>query len=105
VKLVERDIHAAYGVKVISFRWSYHHTRHYKRDAVANTASPSNNSRDFAGDPAAGTAGDLGPEGLTFIPTNESLNGRPLLVVAHEVSGSTAIYQINVQTTFLPMLR
>lgn len=40
------------------------------------------------------TAGDLGPEGLLFIPAEESPNGQPLLVVAHEVSGSTVIFQV-----------
>ncbi|MFI7277822.1 choice-of-anchor I family protein [Streptomyces sp. NPDC049879] len=52
------------------------------------------NSRDFSGDPEAGTAGDLGPEGLTFVPAHDSPNGRALLIVGHETSGTTAIYQI-----------
>lgn len=41
--------------------------------------------------------GDLGPEGLIFITAKDSPNGKPLLVVGNEVSGSTAIYQVNVQ--------
>ena len=41
--------------------------------------------------------GDLGPEGLIFIAAKDAPNGKPLLVVGNEVSGSTAIYQINVQ--------
>ncbi|MDQ3766404.1 MAG: choice-of-anchor I family protein [Actinomycetota bacterium] len=52
------------------------------------------NSRNFSGDPLADTAGDLGPEGLYFIGPSRSPNGRPLLVVGHEVSGSTAIYDL-----------
>lgn len=44
-----------------------------------------------------GAAGDLGPEGLEFVPAPRSPNGRPLLIVGHEVSGTTAIYQVNLQ--------
>src|SRR5688572_340847 len=41
------------------------------------------------------TAGDLGPEGITFISADNSPNGKPLVVAAHEISGSTVIYQVN----------
>jgi hypothetical protein len=40
--------------------------------------------------------GDLGPEGLAFIPAHQSPNRKPLLVVGNEVSGTTTIYQIDV---------
>lgn len=39
--------------------------------------------------------GDRGPEGLAFIPAEKSPNNKPLLVVGNEVSGTTAILQIN----------
>ena len=40
-------------------------------------------------------AGDLGPEGLKFVPADKSPNGNPLLIVGNEVSGTTAIYTID----------
>lgn len=56
------------------------------------------NRRNFDVDPEEGTmngtVGDLGPEGMIFIAADKSPNGRPLLIVANEVSGTTTIYQI-----------
>lgn len=40
-------------------------------------------------------AGDLGPEGLAFVPAEQSPNGKPLLIVGNEVSGTTAVFQID----------
>ena len=48
------------------------------------------------GDLEAGTAGDVGPEGLEFVPAAASPVGEPLLLVANEVSGTTTIYRITV---------
>jgi DNA-binding beta-propeller fold protein YncE len=60
------------------------------------------NNRDFAfsldgaadTDAALAGAGDLGPEGLTFIPAADSPSGEPLLAVASEVSGTTTLFAI-----------
>lgn len=46
--------------------------------------------------PALDKVGDLGPEGLAFIPAKASPNGKPLLVLGNEVSGSTAVFQLNL---------
>jgi hypothetical protein len=64
------------------------------------------NTRNFAQDPnQVGTteldntmincaAGDLGPEGLLFIPAALSPTFRPLLVVTYETSGSIRVFGI-----------
>ena len=44
-----------------------------------------------------GAVGDRGPEGIALIPAYASPNGKPLLVLGNETSGSTAILQINLQ--------
>jgi len=38
--------------------------------------------------------GDISPEGMKFIPATESPNGKALLLVSYEMSGTTAIYEV-----------
>jgi hypothetical protein len=38
---------------------------------------------------------DIAPEGLVFIKEDESPNGKALIVVSHEVSNTTSIFEIN----------
>ena len=73
---------------------------------VYNVTNPQNpefvqylNNRDFSAsqtDLESGMAGDLGPEGLAFIAAGDSPNGKPMLAVGNEVSGTTTLYGIDV---------
>lgn len=42
-----------------------------------------------------GVTGDRGPEGLAFVAAKDSPTGQPLLIVGHEVSGTTVVYQVD----------
>jgi hypothetical protein len=61
------------------------------------------NTRDFGVDPCIEVdgecttnpaVGDLGPEVARVVEGDESPTGKPLLVVAHEISGTTTVYEI-----------
>lgn len=59
------------------------------------------NSREFwdETDPSVNLSntGDLGPEGLFFVPAKHSPTGQPMLLVGNEVSGTTSVYHIQLQ--------
>ena len=40
--------------------------------------------------------GDRGPEGLLFVKPADSPNGKPLLIISNETSGTTAVFQLNL---------
>jgi Choice-of-anchor I domain len=42
--------------------------------------------------------GDRAPEGIIFVKAEDSPNGHPLVIVSHEVSGTTRIFQVNKQS-------
>jgi DNA-binding beta-propeller fold protein YncE len=45
-------------------------------------------------DAAANDCGDLGPEGLTFVPAVQSPTGHALLIVSNEVSSTTTVWEV-----------
>jgi len=71
-------------------------------DPAASTFVTYLNNRDFSvsveddGVEELSAAGDLGPEGVAFIPASSSPTGEPMIVVANEVSGTTTLYAIDV---------
>ncbi len=52
------------------------------------------NTANFTGSIADGSAGNVSPEGLIFIPADASPTNQPLLVVTHELSGTTTVFSI-----------
>lgn len=60
---------------------------------VSNPAAPS-----FVTyfNPRSADTGDRGPEGLTLIPAAQSPNGKALLILGHEVSGTSSVLQLNL---------
>lgn len=53
------------------------------------------NTRNFSAAPNTSAAGDLGPESFKFVKAEDSPNGKALLLVGNEVSGTTSIFQID----------
>ena len=57
---------------------------------VSDPAAPQFNLYEPSG------VGDLAPEGLAFVSSDQSPNGQPLLLVSNEDSGTVAVYQIGL---------
>ncbi len=62
------------------------------------------NNRDFTAPAATPQAGDLGAEGLVFVPSADSPNGENLVIVGNEVSGTTTIFEITTADPSGPSL-
>jgi len=74
---------------------------------IYNITNPSNayfvnyiNTRNFSQTPGTNSGGDLGPEGLVFVPRNQSPNGKDMLIVSNEISGTVSLIQINSRSAF-----
>ena len=52
-------------------------------------------SRNFAFAPSIADSGDQGPEGIQFVSASDSPTGKALLLVAHEISGTLASYEVS----------
>lgn len=63
-------------------------------DPAAPTFVQYINTRNLGAAVNTAAAGDLGPEAARVIPAESSPNGRPLLLVSNEVSGSLRVFEI-----------
>ena len=63
-------------------------------DPTAPTFVQYINTRNFGAAANTLQAGDLGPEAARVIPAESSPNGKPLLIVSNEVSGSLRVFEI-----------
>ena len=64
---------------------TYANRRKFPRNPVTNALLACNDTND---------CGDLGPEGLTFVPADRSHTGTALLIVSNEASSTTTIWKI-----------
>ena len=69
----------------------YTSNRDFTEDRFLEKDVDNDGDKEEVANPAAG---DIGPEGMVFVPAAASPRDRPLLIVGNEVSGSTSIYRI-----------
>lgn len=71
---------------------------------ITNPAAPVFEQYIHSFNTAAGTSTDVAPEGLVFVPASASHTQENLLIVSHEVSGTTVVYQIDDLLTSTTLL-
>ena len=64
---------------------------------IADPAAPVSIEYVLSNDGSGEAGNDVSPEGMVFIPADESPNRRPLVVVSYEFSGTVAIYEITTR--------
>jgi hypothetical protein len=79
--LVVLDLSAPTSPELVAYATN----RKLPRDPVTGAFLPCNDVND---------CGDLGPEGLTFVPARQSPTGKALLLVSNEASSTTTIWQV-----------
>lgn len=79
---------------VAPFFVEYVNNRDYSVPACIESIDPVSGDEICTSNPAAG---DLGPEGLHFVPWYLSPTFRPLLLVGNEISGTTTMYQLELK--------
>jgi len=61
------------------------------------------NTRNFSVTPGSGTlatVGDLGPEGLVFVPASQSPIGKNMIILSNEISGTVSFYEVKSKSDF-----
>ena len=58
------------------------------------------NTRNFSQTPGLNSGGDLAPEGIEFVPAGQSPDGKPMLILSNETSGTVVMFRINTPNTF-----
>lgn len=73
---------------------SFQYYLNFRADATAPDTSTIQGTQQLVN---LGRSGDLGPEGVIFIHASQSPNGKDLVLVSNETSGSITLYEVVVQ--------